>query len=69
MSHSSQIVTADWSETGNLVTGDVKKKMSVTTLKGDSLLQNVDLNYEPKNINWARQKTSDNKDNNVISII
>ena len=53
----------------NLETGDIKKKMSVTTLKDDSLLQNVDLNYEPKNINWARQKTSDNKDNNVISII
>ena len=69
MSHSSQIVTADWSETGNLVTGDVKKKMSVTTLKGDSLLQNVDLNSEPKNIKWGKQKTSDNKDNNVISII
>ena len=69
MSHSSQIITADWSEAGNLETGDIKKKMSVTTLKGDSLLQNVDLNYEPKNINWARQKTSDNKDNNVISII
>ena len=69
MSHSSQIITADWSETGNLETGDIKKKMSVTTLKDDSLLQNVDLNYEPKNINWAKQKTSDNKDNNVISII
>ena len=69
MSHSSQIITADWSEAGNLETGDIKKKMSVTTLKDDSLLQNVDLNYEPKNINWARQKTSDNKDNNVISII
>ena len=69
MSHSSQIITADWSEAGNLETGDIKKKMSVTTLKGDSLLQNVDLNYEPKNINWAKQKTTDNKDNNVISII
>ena len=69
MSHSSQIITADWSEAGNLETGDIKKKMSVTTLKDDSLLQNVDLNYEPKNINWAKQKTSDNKDNNVISII
>ena len=43
--------------------------MSVTTLKDDSLLQNVDLNSEPKNIKWARQKTSDNKDNSVISII
>ena len=69
MSHSSLIITADWNEAGNLETGDIKKKMSVTTLKGDSLLQNVDLNYEPKNINWAKQKTSDNKDNNVISII
>ena len=70
MSHSAQIVTADWSETGNLCTGDVKKKISVTTSKGDSLLQNTELNYEPKNIKWARQKTSDNsKDNNVISII
>ena len=70
MSHSAQIVTADWSEAGNLCTGDVKKKISVTTTKGDSLLQNMELNYEPKNIKWARQKTSDNsKDNNVISII
>ena len=70
MSHSAQITTADWSETGNLCTGDVKKKISVTTTKGDSLLQNTELNYEPKNIKWARQKKSDNsKDNNVISII
>ena len=69
MSHSSQIVTADWSEAGNLCTGDVKKKLSVTTLKGDSLLQNIELNSEPKNIKWGKQKTSDNKDNNVISII
>ena len=38
MSHCSQIITADWSETGNLETGDIKKKMSVTTLKDDSLL-------------------------------
>ena len=33
MSHSSQIITADWSEAGNLETGDIKKKMSVYYFK------------------------------------
>ena len=70
MSHSSQIITADWSESGNLCTVDIKRKLSVTTLKGDSLLQNVELKSESKNVKWAKQKTSDSKkDNDVISII
>lgn len=56
MSHSSQIVSADWNDQGNLVTGDKKNTISVTTTKGEALLQNNLLKYEPKDLKWARQK-------------
>ena len=70
MSHSSQIVSADWNDAGNLVTGDKKNTISVTTTKGEALLQNNLLKYEPKNLKWARQKTSENtKEFNTISTI
>ena len=70
MTHSSQIVTADWNEMGNLVTGDKNKTISVTTTKGESLLQNNAIKFEPKDIKWARQKTSEtNKEFNTISTI
>ena len=70
MSHSSQIVSADWNDQGNLVTGDKKNTISVTTTKGEALLQNNLLKYEPKDLKWARQKTSENnKEYNAISTI
>ena len=70
MSHSSQIVSADWNEAGNLVTGDKKNTLSVTTTKGEALMQNSVIKYEPKDIKWARQKTSEaSKDFNTISTI
>ena len=58
MSHSSQIITADWSESGNLCTVDIKRKLSVTTLKGDSLLQNVELKSESKKEKKEGQKST-----------
>ena len=70
MSHSSQIVTGDWNDAGNLVTGDKKNTISVTTTKGEALLQNNVIKYEPKDIKWARQKTTENnKEFNTISTI
>lgn len=33
MSHSKAILSADWNEEGNLVTGDENKTLSVTTKK------------------------------------
>ena len=70
MSHSSQIVSADWNEQGHLVTGDKKNTISVTTAKGEALLQNNVIKYEPKDIKWARQKTNENtKEYNSISTI
>ena len=70
MSHSSQIVSADWNDAGILVTGDKKNTISVTTAKGEALLQNNVIKYEPKDIKWARQKTSEaSKEFNTISTI
>ena len=61
MMHSKAIISADWSEEGNLVTGDENKTLSVTTKKGESLLQNAQMKFEPKLIKWARQKTNENR--------
>ena len=61
MSHSSPIISCDWNFEGNLVTGDEKKTLSVTNMKGEALLQNALMKFEPKNLQWARQKTNDTK--------
>ena len=61
MSHSKSIISADWNDEGNLVTGDKNKTISVTTVKGEALLQNAKLKAEPKMLKWARQKTNDNR--------
>ena len=59
MSHSKSIISADWNEEGNLVTGDENKTLSVTTKKGEALLQNAQMKAEPRFLKWARQKTNE----------
>ena len=61
MSHSKAVISADWNEEGNLVTGDENKTLSVINRQGEALLQNAMMKAEPRLIMWARQKTSEER--------
>jgi len=61
LNHAKAVISADWNDEGNLVTGDENKSLSVTNRVGESLLQNAILKADPKMVKWARQKTTDSK--------
>lgn len=61
MNHTKAVISADWNDEGNLVTGDENKSLSVTNRVGEPILQNASLKADPKMIKWARQKTNENK--------
>jgi WD repeat-containing protein 19 len=61
LNHTKAVISADWNDEGNLVTGDENKSLSVTNRVGEPLLQNAVLKADPKMVKWARQKTSESK--------
>jgi WD repeat-containing protein 19 len=61
LNHTKAVISADWNDEGNLVTGDENKSLSVTNKVGEPILQNVTIKADPKMIKWARQKTTDSK--------
>ena len=70
LTHSSAIISCDWNEEGNLITGAKDNCLSITSKLGTSVSSGTKLKENPRMVKWAKIKADKNSDTtNTVSFI